>query len=170
MYTGALGAYNLLSRLKDDILNNLTAVPARACIVPGEVAWEECDCDGQLTLALQRLYASDEFPRASGPSGGTYPCDAAWLVCENIVTLIRCAPLPQGSETHVDCNVLDDVGKSIIQDAVVLYSTITCTLASLKDAQDIMDYNVSDGLVLGPEGGCVGTQVIFSFSMHRLGA
>jgi hypothetical protein len=93
--------YTLLTRVRDAnataLTNTIGGAPSRIGIVPGAIAWDDCDCGagGLLALGTVRTYLSDEFPNElSEVTGG----GSGVLICGDFsVQAIRCAPSPSTS-------------------------------------------------------------------------
>jgi hypothetical protein len=65
-------------RLVDAVQAALDPPAGRSGLVPGtEIAWDACDCDGQLAVAITRAYPSRSFP-AETTGGG--PCEVPYQV------------------------------------------------------------------------------------------
>lgn len=138
------------------------AVPVgRACIVPGaQVAWDDC-CAGQLTVAVIRTYLSDNFPAeySAAPQVLASPCGPPWLVAELAVQAIRCTPTVDDQGQPPSCQALDASAAGLLADAWQVRQGVTCRLAELFADDQLVDYRVSAQMTLGPEGGCVGSQL-----------
>lgn len=159
--------YQVSARLLTAVKAELTDVPGRACVVPGAIAWDDCNCDGgQLAISLNRIFASDSFPtEITVPiSGG---CDAAYLVGEITVQVIRCAPQPQGEALSPTCTVLDTTAQLIMADALTIFNAVECELRDEYDANEIADYIVRQSVIVGPEGGCVGSELFTQIGLLR---
>lgn len=141
--------------------------PQRACVVPGDVAWDECGC-GLLAVSPQRFFLSDDFPAgALGSSPRTSRCDPPWLVSELLVTVLRCAPTPHGAAVAPSCDQLDGVAAVTLADA---YLTITATadvLCELRADERIVDFTLGEQVTRGPEGGCVGSELRAYVGLYR---
>jgi hypothetical protein len=103
--------YTLLTRVRDAnataLTNTIGGAPSRIGIVPGAIAWDDCDCGagGLLALGTVRTYLSDEFPNElSEVTGG----GSGVLICGDFsVQAIRCAPSPSTSGDAPSVDALD---------------------------------------------------------------
>lgn len=115
MITGTDRWYTVGSYLVTAVKNGLTAGVERYGQVPGEIAWDSCTCKGVLAVTVPRLYLSEEFPEeAEGPVG--VRCQAPYEVAEFTVSVIRCAPVPDGDEQAPPASDLDSAAGLLLQD------------------------------------------------------
>lgn len=162
IWTGPDGFVNV----QDDLLTAIAAelvllgpdhIPDRVCRVPGEIAWDGCEC-GQLVTSLFRWFPSSTFPqRGLTPDPIVGGCPPPFIVGVLRVSLLRCAPpVPDGALAPT-CEALDASAVEVAQDAHLVMSTTTCRLEELKDDNHIVDYLISEQLAAGPAGNCVGS-------------
>lgn len=143
----------LVAAVSDALVPNR---PDRVGVVPGAIAWDDCQC-GQLVVSLARIYESDAFPSELGQ---VINCPAALLVGELIVQIIRCVPLPADNEISVPIVALQESAATVTTDAWTTIQTVSCELQVMRDDdRDIYDYLVQSQQVVGPEGGCVGSEL-----------
>lgn len=132
----------------------------RACVVPGDVAWDECNC-GLLAVSARRLFLSDNFPETSLGVGliRSSPCDLPWLVGELIIQVIRCAPTSRDDGSPPSCDALGAAGRVLLVDAYVTLTTTVSILCAMREDEQIIDYVIGEQASRGPEGDCVGTEL-----------
>ncbi|QGJ92696.1 hypothetical protein QDA04_gp26 [Microbacterium phage Megan] len=126
----------------------LTPTPGKLFIQPGEqVAWDQCDCDGQGWARLVSATPTYSTPKANG-----IPCVVRWDV-QFAVGVLRCVAgptnkgsLPTGAQITAD-------GVRFAEDMLALMSAIEC---------DQYVYRVLEAVPLGPQGGCAGSEVRFT--------
>jgi hypothetical protein len=164
--------YQVGKELLDSVRNELqtigAAIPGRACVVPGAIAWEDCECDGgQLAITVLRTYLSDNFPseQETIPSG---KCGSAYIVAELLILLIRCAPQPPEGSLTVSCTALDASAKVVDADAAAVRRAAPCRLQELLDDNDIDDYIVRQQDFVGPQGACVGSELHVLVSVRNV--
>lgn len=140
----------------------------RVCVVPGELAWDECEC-GTLAVSPRRFFMSDEFPEDAASRGTTRttPCDLPFLVAEVIITIARCAPQPGDGQLAPSCVALDAAAQVLLSDAYVVLTETISTLCTLVADNEIIDYVLMDQVTHGPEGSCVGTELSFQVGIPR---
>ncbi|MDK1473609.1 hypothetical protein QNO07_09275 [Streptomyces sp. 549] len=165
MITGPLKWYTVAETIRAAVHADLTVTPQRSGVVPGAIAWDECDC-GMLAVAQNRVYLSDAFPEPSTAPAGAR-CDAAWEVGEYVLQLIRCAPNPQGQSLAPEVVALDASAQEVMRDTYEVLKAMSETLCRMHDARDISDFQLLPLTSQGPEGGCVGVEVVFLIGLWR---
>jgi hypothetical protein len=153
----------ITARLTSPAATGVTRAPSRACVVPEAIVWDDCDCGGGLlAVAVNRIYYSDAFPaEASGftaGTGGRSPCEAAYLVADMTVQVVRCAPTPQGRDLAPSCDALAGAARQVISDAYETRQAVACTLGDMED-DEISDFLVRDQPFPATSGGCMGSEL-----------
>ena len=102
MLTGPTGIFTVAQDLVDStstaLAGSLGGAVGRACVVPGVIAWDCCDV-GLLAVTLVRQYISDTFPHEHVvPLSATGGCEAAFVVGELAVEIVRCVSSPDDNE------------------------------------------------------------------------
>jgi hypothetical protein len=158
----------LVPRLDDALTQAEGGALNRACVVPGEVAWDECEC-GTLAISVQRWSLSDDFPEGTvgASSVRTTPCDLPWLVGEFKIQVLRCAPQPTGTSLAPTCDQLTEAARILVIDAYVTLTETVALLCELTDEGRIIDYVLGDQVTGGPEGSCVGTELTVQVGVMR---
>lgn len=154
----------LVDGVRDALAASLGGAVDRACVVPGEVAWDACHC-GLLAVSPQRFFLSADFP--TGTSVRTSPCDAPWLVGELVIDVVRCAPTPQGTSVSVPCDQLDAAGQVTAADAYVTLTETVSVLCGLVEDERIVDYLLGEQVTSGPQGSCIGTELRAFVAIYR---
>jgi hypothetical protein len=158
------GAFALVAaRLVAGIQERLDPPAGRAGLVPGaEIAWDACDCDGQLAVAIGPVYPSVAFPTpATGRDapGGRSPCDVPLQVATLTVQLARCVPGPDDQGNPPTDEALTQAATDLEHDRWTSWQAVRCVLDGLKRLGDqpgdgIDDWHWTDTTTLGPTGGC----------------
>jgi hypothetical protein len=157
---GPLKWYDVAEALRSAAHDAMAATPsgppARSCVVPGSIAWDDCTC-GMLAVSVNRVYPSEPFPvqQTTVVSG---QCTAAWQVAEIVIQAIRCAPQPEGQDLAPSCTALAASAVEINRDAHDVYSAVERALCQMRDT-DVVDYLISGQTFQGPAGGCVGSEL-----------
>lgn len=165
-----LTPYEVAASLRDAVHAGLTAspvvsgsVPSRVCVVPGEVAWDACDCasGGQLAVSITRVYPSVNFPTEAGFTAleSRSDCPPPWRVAEIIVSVLRCAPSPQENAVAPSCDALDATARLVDADATVTWAAVSCRVTELERSGGIGDFIVRASTFVGPQGACVGSEL-----------
>lgn len=172
MYRGPTAFYDVALLLITEIDAALAASAYgsvdRVCVVPGEIAWDACEC-GMLAISPRRFFLSDEFPADALGQGivRTSPCDLPYLVTEMSITIARCAPQPVGGALTPTCVALDGSARVLISDAYVVLSTVAQVLCELVGADQIVDWVLGEQVARGPDGSCVGSELLAFVSVPR---
>lgn len=171
-FTGSAAFHAMLAELTNVVSIALgsqspAGQPGRSCVVPGQIAWDDCEC-GQLASTVVQWFFSENFPQDSSPSTTVNtPCRSAWVVAECVISILRCAPQPQGDDLSPTCAALADAAQTQAIDAHVVRRTVACTLDQWHSESRIIDYSVGAQPASGPEGMCVGSQLTFFVSLHQ---
>lgn len=138
----------------------------RAClIVPGEIAWDECDC-GQLAQTITQTYPSNNFPVAATDQRQT-PCGPQMLVITVQASIVRCVPIINDNGAPPTCVSLEDAAIQLECDRHVLRQGITCYLRELRNNYRIHDFTVGSATSIGPQGACAGVDLIYQFGISN---
>lgn len=158
----------LLDALQAALSDSLGGSVDRVSMVPGEIAWDECDC-GLLAISARRWWLSDDFPEGQFAQSiiRSSPCNLPWLIGELRVQVVRCAPNPTGDDVSPSVSSLDAAAEVLISDAHVVINTVTETLCELKETDQIIDYTVGEVDTQGPNGGCVGSELLVFVAVYR---
>lgn len=165
MITGPLKWYTVASALETAAYAGFTVLPDRHGVVPGAIAWDECDC-GLLAVSLARVFLSDTFPdELNAPTG--IRCDAAYEVGEFVLQIIRCAPQPEGQDLAPSVAALDASAQETLQDLHELLESISVRLCEMDDARDIKAHVLRPATAQGPTGACTGWELRVLVALGR---
>lgn len=168
MITGADAFYvvagELLEAARVALTTTTAGQPDRVCVVPGAVAWDECEC-GLLAVSVVRTYRSDNFPTENETLQSL--CSGAWRVSDLVVVVARCAPQPGENALAPTCIELDTSAQTTIIDAATVLSAVECRLEELRRDEDIVDYAVRPQTFVGPAGACVGSEIHVLVALDR---
>lgn len=162
----------LVTNVGEALAVSLGGAVERACVVPGEVVWDNCNC-GLLAVSVRRWFLTDNFPESSAGLGGNAttfragPCDLPWLVGELRLEVVRCAPIPDGNALSVPCPELEAAAEVLLSDAYVALTETVSTLCELREDERIIDYVMGDQETRGPAGDCVGTELTAQVALVR---
>lgn len=128
--------------------------PNRTCTVPGELAWDECDC-GLLAVRWTGLtYGTG--PTATAPDTDTN-CGQPMVNLSFNVALLRCVPGPQSGGASPTCEQLAIAAEVLHRDVFALEIAMTNAVVALRDANTIVDWALNGQVPVGPQGLCAGT-------------
>lgn len=149
----------LATEISEAIATTIGGALSRVCVVPGSIAWDECDC-GALYVSVNKWFLSETFPiNAQGADPRNTPCELPWLVGEIVIQIMRCAPQPEGRAMAPTCVALENTAKIVAVDAYTTLRTTLSVLCDLKNDDVIIDFSMGEQLASGPEGACVGSEL-----------
>lgn len=172
-----LAVFDIAMHIKDCILPWLETtskgLPERACVISGEVAWDNCEC-GQLTVAMQSEYeaASSNVPRSGTATPGRRECDPPLYTANYLVTMVRCAPTGTSTKPPT-CKELEDFARTSTEDAWAVRAGVICCLsAAIREklpngTKLYVDFVVGTQTRIGPQGACGGSQLPVSVTIHN---
>ncbi len=168
-----LAAYTIAATLLDCAAARLADTPlgepARACVISGGIAWDDCQC-GQLTVAITGQYPSAAFPSPGDSTAATFSqsrCGLPILAISYEATILRCMPNADEAGNAPPCADLDAAAASASADAFAVRAGITCCLIDMARARDarntpvITDFVIRAQNFLGPAGACGGSALGF---------
>lgn len=155
---GALKWYVVAAALRDAVYAGLSPQPCRYGVVPGAIAWDDCDC-GALYVTVLRTFLSDTFPEIlEAPVG--IGCDATQEVAEIVLQVLRCAPNPGApAELAPAEDALDASARQLASDTFNTMAAVSLELCTMKDADEILDFLLMETTAVGQDGGCVGLEL-----------
>lgn len=167
MITGPSRWYTVGAYLVTAVKDGLSVSVERYGQVPGDIAWDSCTCKGVLAVTVPRIYLSELFPdEAEAPVGAL--CQAPYEVGEFTVSVIRCAPSPEGQEMAPPAAALDTSAGILLKDMAETMDAVSALMCTLKESGTVSDYIVTPAESAGPEGGCVGFTLRVRVSLERL--
>lgn len=171
MISGTARWYTVGGYLVTSVKTGLSVSVARSGQVPGEIAWDDCNCDGVLAVSVPRIFLAEVFPEEeTGPGsagGSSVACRAPYEVGEFTVAVLRCAPQPEGDALSPPATDLDTSAGLLLQDMAESLDALTKTLCALQDSDSISDYQVTPAEAAGPEGACVGFNLTVRVALER---
>lgn len=126
--------------------------PARACVVPGVLVWDDCQC-GLLAVTWSAIAASNQIPSTVEASGD--PCGPPYVAVQAGVAMLRCASV--GDQAPPTCDELVADTLTMTEDAAAIRAAVGCCLRDLAAEFKLADWSLGATTPLGPEGGCAGS-------------
>lgn len=157
MITGPLKWYTVATRLRDAVYAELTEKPARSGIVPGQIAWDECDC-GLLAVSLARVFLTETFPDELARRIGN-ACDAPYEVGEFVIQVVRCVPGASDQTLAPTVAELDASAQEILRDAYQMLKGVSVLLCEMNKVREISDFMLRPLTAQGPTGVCGGNEL-----------
>ncbi|MEH0543007.1 hypothetical protein QA802_07960 [Streptomyces sp. B21-105] len=165
MISGPLKWYTVAETLRAAVHAELTTKPARSSVVPGAIAWDECDC-GLLAVSVARVFLTETFPDELARRVGN-GCDAPWEVAELVIQVVRCAPNPDDPMTAPTTAELDASAQKVLRDAYEMLDAVSVKLCQMNAVREISDFMLRPLTAQGPSGGCVGNELRAYVSLPR---
>jgi hypothetical protein len=137
------------------LANTPAGPPTRACVVPGVLAFDACEC-GLLAVEMGRLYPSRTFPADASQDPALLNCPTPYEAADLTVTVLRCAPMPDGSGAAPSCDRLHAAAGDWWADVAALRAALACCLPQLVDDQVVLGFVLRPAQPVGPQGGCIG--------------
>jgi hypothetical protein len=154
---GPLKWYTVASTLEQAVYAELATKPDRHSVVPGQIAWDECDC-GLLAVSVARIFLTETFPDELSRRIGN-ACDAPYEVGEIVIQVVRCAPNPEDQLTAPTPAELDTSAQEVLRDAYDMLRATSIKLCEMNADRDISDFMLRPLTAQGPTGGCVGNEL-----------
>lgn len=142
----------------------------RVGLFPGaEVPWDECEC-GLLALNVLNMYNSRGGMLQS--AGDVYQnCEPPVRVATFQLTVARCIPVSAPNDVMQAPTTDEMIAAFAVQeeDAFLVWSATQCVLNQLDDPTNpqVAAQLVNERISVGPQGGCVGTQLTFKVGWYR---
>lgn len=162
MIVGAIPLYDVQQQVLTCATNALGAVtgvgaPNRIIVSPGPPTWDGCDC-GLLAVSTSRIYMSQTFPIDSGGETSQRRCGNPYVCVDMSVTIARCTPVGKNGSAPTPKQE-SEAARILYDDAAAILSGVACCLQSMSEGSPplVEDYVIRQQVVVGPEGGCVGT-------------
>lgn len=165
MITGELKWYTVATRLRDAVYAELTTKPSRSGVVPGQIAWDECDC-GLLAVSVAQVFLTETFPDQLARKVSN-SCDAPYEVGEFVIQVVRCAPNPDDPMNAPTVAELDTSAQEILRDAYEILKGTSELLCEMNRDREISDFMLRPLTAQGPSGGCVGNELRAYVALRR---
>lgn len=166
MISGTSRWYTVGTAIVTAVRNALSTSVARWGMTSGDVAWDDCNCEGLLAVAVPRIYLAERFPEETeGPVG--VRCQAPYEVAEMSISVLRCDPQPQGQDLSPLASLIDGAAAVRLKDTAETMDAVSVLLCQMKDADEISDFLVTPAEMAGPEGACVGFTLRVQVALER---
>lgn len=165
-------AFTIVTGVGECIVQELAetegGTPNRVCLaVPGDIAWDECDC-GQFAQTVTQSVPSENFPIAA-TDRRTTACGPQHLVYSVTSSLTRCVPgFNARTGTPPSCDALFRAARILEEDRWALRVGVTCCLLALRKAYVLTDFTVGTAVTVGPQGQCAGVELTWQFGIRNV--
>lgn len=134
--------------------------PDRKCLlVPTQtIPWDNCDCGGQLALAIQSVYGSSKFPIPADATRDWGPCGPSWQVAQIMISVVRCVPTMNDQGQPPSCDAELAAAITLENDRTAIRQALSCCLEDLRTAARIGGWAMNPSTTVGELGGCAGVE------------
>lgn len=134
--------------------------PCRLFVVAGPPVWdlEACCSDGQLSANIERIYTFGNFPVQAT---GVNLCQAP-LAVDIAVTLLRCFPTIKDDGSSPSSTEIESASQAVYRDMYLLVNGLLCCLQRQGRRRKFI---FRGARVVGPQGGCIGTELTFTIEI-----
>jgi hypothetical protein len=157
--------------VREELAETDAGVPDRFClIVPGEIAWDECEC-GQFAQSITTEVPSENFPFPATDRRST-ACGPQFLVVTVVASLTRCVPTFDRNNKPPSCDALFAAALRLEEDRTALRRGVTCCLRGMRNTYTspirITDFTVGAATSVGPNGMCAGVELTYQFAVSNV--
>lgn len=153
--------------VSDDLEADDAGVDRTCLLVPGDIAWDSCDC-GQLAQTVTSVSPSSAFPTVSADTPQT-PCGPNQMIVNVTLSLVRCVTGVDENGNPPPCDVLLAEAVRLERDRFIARRAVRCYLQELYDALRLTGFSVGTSTSVGPEGLCGGSELTYSFGIGAAG-
>lgn len=130
-------------------------------VVPGEIAWDDCECGSFTQSGSSWLWSNNAVTPLDNLSDSQNNCGPFYLGLDVTALALRCAPQPAEGELAPTCEAQQDASIVWNRDAVALRRGVLCCLRNMLDANTIEGFQIMSHTAVGPNGACVGSQLVY---------
>lgn len=161
-----LAVYTIAEQIRMCAHERLAAIsagePARSCVIAGKIAWDDCEC-GQLVVAINHTYLSNDFPQPAAGNPGNKHCGPSIMVISYTVSILRCSPTGQ-DQSPPTCDDLAEAARVAVLDADAVRWGVWCCLKSMSrvtevPALKIHNFQMGAQPMVGAQGVCQGSEL-----------
>lgn len=142
--------------------------PDRQCLlVPTQtIPWDNCDCGGQVALAIQSVYGSQKFPIPADATRDWAPCGPPWQVVQVLVSVVRCVPTMDDQGQPPSCEAELAAALTLEHDRMAVRQALACCLEQLRAQARIGGWALNPSITVGELGGCAGVETTVLLSIR----
>lgn len=129
-------------------------------IVPGEIAWDNCQC-GLFTQSAGQTLWSDNSRDPIQLSDAQNNCGPYYVGMDITALILRCAPQPVGEALAPTPDALAAASQIWHADAAAIRRGVVCCLEAMLEANTIEGFQIIGVTPQGPQGACVGSQLTY---------
>jgi hypothetical protein len=139
-------------------------LPDRICVVPGELAWDDCECGLLAVRWTGNSYGTTVTSNAPDTDQG---CGQPVVNMGFNVVLLRCITGPQVGGAAPTCAQLASSAFVLHRDVFALEEAMAGAVIALRNARTILDWALAGQAPVGPQGNCVGTSYTLTVAIRN---
>jgi hypothetical protein len=157
----ATAFYNIAELIGDCVAESLgdrvTSKTRRAYPVLGLIAWDDCHCDGLISVALGREFDYTNFPQELGAGGPLPPsnCYTGNPAVDITLEWVSCWPGMDDRGNPPTAAQLASATAQVSADRWAIRTGLLCCLEGWRNERVLAQYLMGATQVTGPEGNCV---------------
>lgn len=136
-------------------------------LVPGNIAWDACDCHGQLALTIQRIVPATVYPSDASNLPNLGGCQPPILFAECLIAWNRCTFGLKNDGTAPTCGELFSSALLFQGAAYAMRRGVDEFLCEEKRQYRIRDFRIGAEIFPGPDGNCASVEMPFSFALSN---
>lgn len=139
-----------------------------AFAVPGQIAWDECDC-GQLAQTITSI-TSAKTSNTPSTESAAFACGHPLMIVNVTLSLVRCVPgTDEITATSIAPTVSTLLGAALTleEDRTVVRTSLLRHLRTLFDEYKIRDFTIGAATSVGPEGVCGGIEITYTITLDN---
>lgn len=142
--------------------------PDRQCLLlpTQSIPWDNCDCGGQIALAIQSVYGSSRFPQPADATKDWSTCGPPWQVAQVMLSVVRCVPTMDDQGVPPSCPAELAAAITLENDRTAVRQALACCLEALRTANRIGVWALNASTTVGELGGCAGVETPFLIGMR----
>lgn len=134
-------------------------------LVPGNIAYDACDCHGQLAFTIQRIVPAVVYPQEGSNLPNLGGCQPPILFAECLASWSRCVPGMDNAGKAPTCGQLFAAALHFQGAQYGLRSGLETYFCAEKSAYRIRDFRIGASIFPGPDGNCASVELPFSFAL-----
>ncbi len=141
--------------------------PTRQCLLlpTAIIPWDDCDCGGQVALAIRRIYGSQIFPQETANPTDWHHCGPRLWVADVLVSVTRCITGVDEVGNPPLCDTALAEAIILENDRTAVRQAIACCLQQMREtrppALGVQSWILGGSATVGEQGACAGVETSF---------
>ena len=131
---------------------------------PCDCGSQDCDCNGQVALAIQSVWGSNVSQLTPMTDAPWIKCGPRYWVAQVIASVTRCVPAIDEAGHPPSCDAELAAAIRLEQDRTAVRQAIACCLNDLYNAHPpgVAAWILGPSVTVGESGGCAGSETTFT--------